>query len=98
MSQFTVLLSGGIYLGNMLGIIFIVAKLFSSLDHLSEGGQDGPTRAVEGEAINSPEDDACTLVDTPRSDMTLSVIKSIKTSLNSFSIVLSLFDIQAWVS
>jgi hypothetical protein len=75
-----------------------VAKSFLSLDHLSEGGRDGPARAVEGEAGNAPEDDACTPVDTPHSDMTLSVIKSIKTSSTTFSAALSSSDIQAWVS
>ena len=49
----------------MLGIIFTVAKSFPILDRLSEGGRDGPARAVEGEDGNSPEDDSYTLVDTP---------------------------------
>jgi hypothetical protein len=42
----------------MLGIIFIVAKSFPSLDRLSEGGRDGSTRAMEGEAGSMPEDNA----------------------------------------
>ena len=91
-------LSGGIYLGKILGIIFIVAKSFLSLDRLSKGSWDGPARAVEGEAGNALEDDACTPVDTPRSDMTLSVIKSIKNSSTIFSAALSSSDIQVWVS
>jgi hypothetical protein len=91
-------LSGGVYLGKILRIILIVEKLFMSLDHLFEGNQDGPSREVEGEADNAPEDDACTPVDTPHSDMTLSVIKSIKTSSTTFSAMRSSFDIQAWVS
>jgi hypothetical protein len=95
MSQFIVLFSGGIYLGKILGIIFKVAKLFLSLDRLFEGGRDGPARAVEGEAGNALEDDASTPVDTPRSDMTLSFIKSIKTSSTTFSVALSSVDIQA---
>jgi hypothetical protein len=49
-----------------------VEKSFLSLDCLSEGGRDGPARAVEGEVGSAPEDDACTLVDIPHSDMTLS--------------------------
>ena len=98
MSQFTVSLGGGIYLGKILGIIFTVAKLFLSLDRLSEGSRDGPARAVEGEVGNNPEDKACTPVDIPRSDMTLSVINSIKTSSTIFAVALSSSDIQAWVS
>jgi hypothetical protein len=96
--QFTIPLSGAIYLGKILGIIVTVANSFLSLDHLFEGGRDGPAREVEGEVGNSPKDDAYTPVDTPCSDMTLSVINSIKTSSTIFSAALSLFDIQAWVS
>jgi hypothetical protein len=98
MFRFTIPLSGGIYLGKILGIIFTVAKSFLSLDRLSKGSQDGPARAVEGEAGNAPEDDACTPVDTPRFNMTLSVIKSIRTSSTIFLAALSSSDIQAWVS
>ena len=75
-----------------------MAKSFSSLDCLSEGSRDGPTQEVEGEYGNAPEDDACTPVDTPLSNMTLSVIKSIKTSSTIFSAVLSSSNIQAWAS
>jgi hypothetical protein len=82
----------------MLGIIFTVVKSFPSLDHLSEGGWDGPSRAVEGEAGSTLEDDACTPVDILCSDMTLSAIKLIRTSSTIFSAALSLFDIQTWVS
>jgi hypothetical protein len=92
------MISDGIYLGKMLGIIFTVVKSFPSLDHLSEGDRDGPAQAVEGEASSMPEDDACTPVDIPHSDMTLSSIKSIRTSSTIFSAVLSSFDIQTWVS
>jgi hypothetical protein len=91
-------LSGEIYLGKTVGIIFTVAKSFPRLDHLSEGNWDGPSQAVEGKAGNSPKDDACTPVDILHSDMTLSVINSIKTSSTIFSVALSLSDIQAWVS
>jgi hypothetical protein len=91
-------LSGGIYLGKILGIILIVAKSFPSLDHLFEGSWDGLARAVEGEARNAPEDDACTPVDIPLSHMNLSFIKSIRTSSTIFSATLSSSDIQAWVS
>ena len=73
-------------------------KLFPSLDCISEGGRDGPARAVEGEDGNAPEDDSYTPVDIPRSDMNLSVIKSIITSSTIFSVVLSSSDIQTWVS
>ena len=75
MSRFTVSLSGGIYLGKILGIIFTVAKSFRSLDHLSEGSRDGPAGAVEGEDGNAPKDDAYTPIDIPHSDMTLPAIK-----------------------
>jgi len=40
-----------------------VAKSFPSLDHLFEGGRDGPARAVEGEDANAPEDDDFTPID-----------------------------------
>jgi hypothetical protein len=82
----------------MLGIIFTVAKSFPSSDHLSEGGWDGPSRAVEGEAGSAPEDDACTPIDILHFDMTLLVIKSIRTSSTIFSAALSSSDIQTWVS
>jgi hypothetical protein len=82
----------------MLGIIFTVAKSFPSLDHLSEGGQNGHAQAVEGEAGSAPEDDACTPVNILRSDMNLSVIKSFRTSSTIFLAPLSSFDIQIWVS
>jgi hypothetical protein len=49
---------------------------------------------VEGEAGSGPEDDACTLVDTPHSDMTLLVINSIKTSSTTFSATLNASDIH----
>jgi hypothetical protein len=87
-------LSGGIYLGKMLGIIFTVAKSFLSLDCLFEGGREGLAQAVEGEAGSAPEDDAYTPVDIPCSDMTLSIIKSIITSSTIFSAALSSSDIQ----
>ena len=98
MSQFIVPLSGGIYLRKMLGIIFIVAKSFSTLDRLFEGGQDGPAWAMEGEDGSVPENDACTPMDIPHSDMTLLIIKSIRTSSTILLAVLSSFDIQIWVS
>jgi hypothetical protein len=75
-----------------------VVKLFLSLDHLSKGGQDGPAQVVKGEVASAPEDDACTPVDILRSDMTLSVIKSIRTSSTIFSVVLSSSDIQTWAN
>jgi hypothetical protein len=62
-------------------------------------GRSGWTgRAVEGEAWTPLVDDAWTPVDNPLSDMTLSVIRSIKTSSTTFSAVLSSSDIQAWVN
>jgi len=94
LARFTVSVSGGIYVGKILGIIFIVVKSFSRLDRLSEGGRDGPTRAVEGEDGSAPEDDACTPVDNPISDMTLSIIKLIKNSSTNFSIALNTSNIH----
>jgi hypothetical protein len=75
-----------------------VAKSFPSLDHLFEGGRDGPAQAVKGEVGSAPKDNACTPVDIPHSDMTLSVIKSIRTSSTIFSASLSSSDIQTWVN
>jgi hypothetical protein len=91
-------LSGGICLGKILGIIFTVAKSFPSLDHLSEGGQEGHARAVEGDVGSAPEDDVYTPIDISFSDMTLSVVKSIRTSSTIFSPALSSSDMQTWVS
>jgi hypothetical protein len=95
LSRFTVPLRGAMYVGKMLGIIFTVAKSFPSFDRLSEGSRDGPARAVEGEAGSAPEDDACTPVDNPHSDMTLSALRLASTSLTDSSVALNSSDIYA---
>jgi hypothetical protein len=62
------------------------------LVHFSSDGRDGPApRAVDGEAGIPLVDDACTPMDI---DMTLSVMRSIKTSSTIFSAVLNSFDIH----
>jgi hypothetical protein len=78
----------------MLGIIFTVAKSFTSLDHLSEGGRYGFAPTVEGEDGSALVDDSCTLVDTPLSNMTLSIIKSIRTSSTTLSVALNASNIR----
>jgi hypothetical protein len=72
----------------------MVEKSFTSLDHLSEGGRYGLARAVEGEAVSALVDDSCTLVDTPLLDMTLSIIKSIRTSSTTLSVALNASNIR----
>jgi hypothetical protein len=52
-------------------------------------------RAVDGEAGSPLMDDACTPVDNPLSDMTLSVIRSRSTSVTDSSTALSSSDICA---
>jgi hypothetical protein len=64
----------------MLKIILAFTRSSLCLVRFSSDGRDGPSRAVDGEADSPLMDDACIPVDI---DMTLSVIRSIKTS-NSF--------------
>jgi hypothetical protein len=51
--------------------------------------RDGTIRAVDREVSIPLMDDACTPVDNPLSDMTLSIIKSVKTYSTSFSMALN---------
>jgi len=64
--------------------------LFSSV------GQDGLTRVVDGEADNPLIDNACTPLDNPLYDMTLSVIRLRSTYVTDSSTKLSSWDIRAW--
>jgi hypothetical protein len=82
----------------MHGISLAFAMSSQCLVCFSSVGQDGPAREVEGEAWHPLADDAWTPIDNPHSDMTLSVIKSFKTSSTTFLAVLSSSDIQAWVN
>jgi hypothetical protein len=74
-----------------------LAFMISSLCfvHFSSFGQDGPARAVDGEACSPFVEDACTPVDTPLSNMTLSVIKSRRTYVIDSSTAVSSSDIRA---
>jgi hypothetical protein len=62
--------------GSILGINLAFVRSSLCLVHFSLTGQDGPAQAVDREVGSPLVKDACTLVDTPLSDMTLSVIKS----------------------
>jgi hypothetical protein len=55
---------------------------------------DGPIQAVDGEATTPLFDDAWNPVDIPLSDMTLSVLKSRRTSVTNSSIAVSSSDIH----
>jgi hypothetical protein len=65
------------------------------LVHFSSAGRDGLAQVVDGEADSPLIDDACTPVDNPLSDMTLSVIKSRSTFITDSSTVLSSSNICA---
>jgi hypothetical protein len=56
---------------------------------------DGLAREVDREANGPLVEDACTPVDTPLSDMTLSVIKSRRTCTTDSSTAMSSLDIRA---
>jgi hypothetical protein len=78
----------------MLGIIlgFTISSL--CFVHLLAAGRDGLAREVDREPYNLLAKDACTPVDTHLSDMTLSIIKSIKNSSTAFSAVLNASEIR----
>jgi hypothetical protein len=80
----------------LLEIILAFAILSLCFVRFSSVGRDGPDRAVEGKDYSPLVHDACTPVDNPRSDMNLSVINSVKTSLASFSAVLNASNICTW--
>jgi hypothetical protein len=75
-----------------IGLAFAISSMcfvpFSSV------GQDGMAQAVDREACSPLIEDSCTPVDTPLSEMTLSIIKSIKTSSMDFSAALNASDIR----
>jgi hypothetical protein len=56
---------------------------------------DGLAREVDGEVATPLFNDSWTLVDIPLSDMTLSVIKSRRTSVMDSSTAVSSLDIRA---
>jgi hypothetical protein len=79
----------------MLRISLAFMRLSFCLVRFSSAGWDGPARVVDGEADSPLVDDACTPVDNPLSDMTLSVIKSKSTFVTDSSTALSSSDICA---
>ena len=78
----------------MCGISLTFLMSSMCLVRFSSVGQDGLARAVEAEAWSPLIDDAWTHVGNPLSNMTLSVIKSIKTSSTNFSVALNTSDIR----
>jgi hypothetical protein len=98
LSRFIVLSRGRMKLGNMDGINFVFARSSLFLVLFSTDGQDGPDlRVVDREACSPLVDDACTPIDI---DMTLSVMRSIKTSSKTHSSALNSSDIhdRGWKS
>jgi hypothetical protein len=77
----------------MLRIILEFVRLSLCLVLFSSDGRDGPAQAVDGEASSPLMDDACIPIDI---DMTLLVIKSIKTSSTMLSTMLNSSDIHTW--
>jgi hypothetical protein len=68
--------------GNIIEINLAFARSSLCLVHFSFDGQDGPSpRVVDGEAGSTLIDDSCTPTDI---DMTLSLMRSIKTSSKTF--------------
>jgi hypothetical protein len=63
------------------------------LVHFSFSCQDGPAQALDGEFGSPLVDDACTPIDNPLSDMTLSVINLRSTSVTNSLTTLSSSDI-----
>jgi hypothetical protein len=98
LSQLMAPLRGGKQVSRMCGISLAFAMSSIFLVFFSSVDRDGLAQAVEGEAWSPLIDDAWTPIDNPLSYMTLSVIKSIKTSSTTFSTVLSSSDIQAQVN
>ena len=70
----------------IISLVFTMSSLY--LVCFSTVCQDGPARAVDGEAATPLDDEAWTLVDIPLSDITLSVLKLASTSLNDSSVAL----------
>ena len=78
----------------MVGINLAFTRSSLCLVLFSSDGQDGLDRVVDEEVGSPLMDDACTPMDNPLSDMTLLVIRSIKTSSTTFSAALNSFDIH----
>jgi hypothetical protein len=76
------------------GTNFTLAMFSLCLVLLFALARDVPSRAIEGEAYTPPIDDAWTPVDNLLSDMTLSVIKSIRTNVIDYSSFVSSSDIH----
>jgi hypothetical protein len=79
----------------MLEINLAFVRSSLCLVHFSSVGQDGLARTVDREVDSPLVDDACTPVDNPLSDMTLSVLKLRSTYFNDSSTALSSSDIHA---
>jgi hypothetical protein len=78
----------------MVEINLALARSSLCLVRFSSDGWDGLAQRVVDEEGGIPlVDDACTPIDI---DMTLSVMRSIRTSSTSFSTMLNSFDINAW--
>jgi hypothetical protein len=80
--------------GSILGINLGFARSSLCLVRFSSTRQDGSARAVDGEADSPLVEYSCTPVDTPLSDMTLSVIKSRRTYVTDSSTAVSSSDIH----
>ena len=79
-------------MGNILGINLEFSRSSLCLVLFSYDGRDGPvSRAVDGEAGSPLIDDSCTPVDI---DMTLLVMRLIKTSSTTFSTALNSSNIH----
>ena len=76
-----------------INLAFTISSL--CLVHFSSTSQDGPARAVDREAGSPLVKDACTPIDTPLSDMTLSIIKLRVTFVTDYSTAVILSDIHA---
>jgi hypothetical protein len=75
------------------GTNFTLAMSSLCLVILSALARDVPAQVVDEEACTPPIDDAWTLVDILLSDMTLSIIKSRRTSITDSSSAVSSSDI-----
>jgi hypothetical protein len=81
--------------GSILKINLALAISSLYLVHFSSTRWDGSARTVDGEISSPLVKYACTPVDTPLSDMNLSVIKSRRTFVIDSSTTVSSSDIRA---
>jgi hypothetical protein len=77
---------------NILGINLAFMRSSLCLVHFSSDGRDGLARVVDGEVGSPLMDDVCIPLDI---NMTLSVIRSIKTSSKTLFAALNSSDIHA---